>query len=107
MRVLLISLLFLTGCSVLQPKVDECASYETTVKKSYCYLSKEVTSLRLATAQSLKDGVITIDQAKDIAKALNDADSALDTAESFILTGDEFKASQNLGVVKSLLLELK
>lgn len=108
MRYLILTLIIsLSGCSIFQPKVDECASYDTTVKKSYCYSSKEVTALRLATAQSYQDGAITKEQAISARDVLNIADEHLDLAESLILTGDDVQATESLESVANLLRALK
>jgi len=108
MKYLAVALLILvSGCSMLKPEVDECANYDAPAKTSYCYLSKEVTALRLATAQSLNDGAITREEAIRARDILSEADGYLDIAEKLIVTGDEVKATNSLTTVRALLVELR
>ena len=99
--------LLLSGCAGLMPNVDVCASYPTTTERSYCYASNEVTAARNATMRSLKDGAITVDQAKKAAKVLSDADAVLDNVEMLIAAGDMSQADVQLSAARTILLELK
>lgn len=105
--ILVLAITLLSACSVIQPKVDECMAYESAIESSYCYVSKEVTAVINATAQSRRDGVITVDQAADVAKAMRKADEYLDLAEKYIILGDDLKATESLEAAKLLLLEVK
>ncbi len=108
MRALVVVLvLMVSACAVVQPKVDECMAYDTDVKTSYCYVSKEVEAVIRATAQSKRDGVITNEQAVVIANAMRKADEYLDMAERFILVGDDVQATGSLDAARLLLLEVK
>jgi hypothetical protein len=102
-------LALLAGCPVTRPggAVDECSGYTTTVQRSYCYASKEVTAARRATTQSLKDGAISKSTATAIAAKLSEADTILDGVELLILAGDTEQAGGQLQTVRSILLELK
>ena len=106
MRILcsVIAILILSGCVGV---VDTCAPYPTITERSYCYASNEVTAARNATTQSLKDGSITVGQAKKAAKVLSDADAVLDRVELLIAAGDLSQADVQLSVARTILLELK
>lgn len=106
-KVLIFSIAILFGgCSYLQPAIDECAEYETSIKRSYCYASKEVSSAQRATAQALRDGAIDVDRAVEVREVLYRADRALDVAERLILAGDDGRASTMLKTLRDILMEL-
>lgn len=99
--------LTVAGCAYVQPQVDECAAYDTTVMRGYCYGSKEVAAARRAVATSLREGSITLEQAVQARDILNRADSALDMTEQYIMLRQDGDASGMLSTLRTILAELK
>lgn len=103
-------LLALSACSgALFDRVgsDICLHFEGSAKQNYCRLSEEVSAMREALAQSVRDRVISVDRAVRLRNALNRADAVLDDVAELLRRGDDVMAAKTLTVARSILLEIK
>lgn len=107
MKYLILVVLLLNGCSMMQPKIDECGGFSTVAEKSLCYLAKEVDTFASATKQSYLDGAITIGQVEDIIKPLNEIKRIMEDTEFLINLRDMTAAEDRLVTARELLRGLK